>query len=236
LKKESVSSSALSTPVGKDSVVLLVLERIKEALIHNELRPGDFLPSEDELTRNLGVGKSSVREAVKMLQAMGIVEVRRGQGTVIRENFGEDMLNPLVFRLIVENADISDLVDLRMMFEPAYSVRAMERATPEDIEAIEKTVRDFENVIARGVQTAQDDIAFHMAILASTHNPLVIRIGETILSLFEASISRSMREIPDTALADHKRILDAFKSRDAESLQAAIVKSFEGWRRSLDRG
>jgi len=219
LKKESVSSSALSTPVGKDSVVLLVLERIKEALIHNELRPGDFLPSEDELTRNLGVGKSSVREAVKMLQAMGIVEVRRGQGTVIRENFGEDMLNPLVFRLIVENADISDLVDLRMMFE-----------------AIEKTVRDFENVIARGVQTAQDDIAFHMAILASTHNPLVIRIGETILSLFEASISRSMREIPDTALADHKRILDAFKSRDAENLQAAIVKSFEGWRRSLDRG
>ena len=235
MKKEPVSSSALSTPVGKDSVVLLVLERIKEALIHNELRPGDFLPSEEELTRNLGVGKSSVREAVKMLQAMGIAEVRRGQGTIIREKFGEDMLNPLIFRLIVENADISDLVDLRMMFEPAYTIRAMERATPEDIENIEETVREFEEVIERGEQTAEDDIAFHMAILEATHNPLVIRIGETILSLFKASISRSMREIPDTALTDHKRILEAFKSGDPAELQSAILKSFEGWRHSLAR-
>ena len=235
MKKEHTSSAALSTPVGKDSVVLLVLERIKEALIYNELRPGDFLPSEEELTRNLGVGKSSVREAVKMLQAMGIVEVRRGQGTLIREKFGEDILNPLVFRIIIENADISDLVDLRMMFEPAYSVRAMERATSGDIERIEATVTAFEAIIEKGEQTAEDDIAFHMAILEATHNPLVVRIGETILSLFKASIGRSMREIPKTALQDHKRILKAFKKGDPDALRAAIIKSFDGWRQSLAR-
>lgn len=230
-----MTSSALSTPLGKDSVTLLVLERIKEALIHNEIRPGEFLPSEDELTRNLGVGKSSVREAVKMLQAMGIVEVRRGQGTVIRETMGQDVLNPLVFRLIVQTSDISDLIDLRQMFEPAYSVRAMERATEEDMERIHQTIVNFEEVIAAGSQTADDDIAFHLAILQATHNPLVITIGETILSLFKASISRSMREIPHTALEDHRRIFAAFEARDADALEAAIVKSFEGWRHSLAR-
>lgn len=233
--RDEVRSSALSTPLGKDSVVLLVLERIKEALISKELRPGDFLPSEEELARNLGVGKSSVREAVKMLQAIGVAEVLRGQGTVIRRELGEDILNPLIFALILEEIDISNLIDLRMMFEPAYSLMAMDRATPTDIEAIRATVDHFERVIADGTQTAEDDIAFHRAILVATHNPFVVRIGETILQLFTASIRRSMREIPDTALADHSAIFDAFLARDPQRLRDAILTSFEGWRRSLNK-
>lgn len=228
--------SAFSTPLGKDSVVLLVLDRIKEALVNREIRPGDFLPSEEELARNLQVGKSSIREAVKMLQAMGVAEVRRGQGTVIRETPGEDILDPLIFQLILEDADIADLVDLRMMFEPAYSLIAMERATEEDLRAIEDTVDRFKKVIEEGTQRAEDDIAFHEAILRATHNPFVIRIGETILQLFKASISRSMREIPKTALDDHRSILAAFKAKDPVGLQKAIVESFAGWRRSLNGG
>jgi GntR family transcriptional repressor for pyruvate dehydrogenase complex len=171
-----------------------------------------------------------------MLQAMGVAEVRRGQGTIIREQPGEDILDPLIFQLILENADIRDLVDLRMMFEPAYSLMAMERATAEDLRAIEATVERFESVIITGTQTAEDDIAFHRAILRATHNPFVIRIGDTILNLFKASIRRSMREIPKTALHDHKLILDAFKAKNPDALQGAIVASFAGWRQSLNGG
>src|SRR4030042_755321 len=73
---------SLGVPVGQDSVVSRAIARIKDALLRKDLRPGDYLPSETELTKTLGIGKSSVREAVKMLQAMGVVEVRRGQGRV----------------------------------------------------------------------------------------------------------------------------------------------------------
>jgi len=229
------SSAALSTPLGKDSVVLKVISRIKEALINRDIRPGDYLPSEEELTRNLGVGKSSVREAVKMLQAMGVAEVRRGQGTVIREQPGEDILEPMIFQLILQEGDISDLIDLRMMFEPAYSLMAMKRADEADLQRIRETISHFEDVIAQGKQTAADDIAFHLEILRTTYNPYVIKIGETILELFRASISRSMREIPETALKDHKAIFDAFCARDEVRLQKAIVTSFEGWEHSLFR-
>lgn len=229
----TVNTGALSTPLGKDSVVLLVIERIKEALVHKELRPGDFLPSEEALARNLGVGKSSVREAIKMLQAMGVVEVRRGQGTLIRESLGDDIINPLIFQLIMEGGRIDDVVDIRMMFEPAYTIMAMHRATPEDTAEIVASVERFEAVIARGEQRAEDDIAFHRAILQATHNPFVIRIGETILQLFAASISRSMQDIPRVALDDHKQILAAFLARDESALRAAILKSFEGWESSL---
>ena len=233
--KNWVSAYSWVTPLERRSVVSLVMERIKEAFLRKELRPGEYLPSEAELTRSLGVSKSSVREAVKMLQAMGVVEVRRGQGTVIRKAPGDDYLSPLIFQLILETGYPEDLVELRMMFEPAYSVMAMERATGADLEEIRETLERFERAIAKGTQTAEDDIAFHLAILRATRNPLVIRIGETIFQLFKPSISLSMRTIPKIALRDHRRIFQAFLKKDEKELRQAILKSYEGWKRSLYR-
>src|SRR5512135_1012484 len=85
MARTTKASGVLSRPLEKGSVVRLVLERIREAMLNRELRRGDYMPSETELTRSLGVGKTSVREAIKMLEAMGIVEVRQGHGTIIRE-------------------------------------------------------------------------------------------------------------------------------------------------------
>jgi len=121
------------------------------------------------------------------------------------------------------------------MFEPAYSVMAMERATPEDIERIRAVLDRFEEAIRKGTQVAEDDIAFHMAILQTTRNPLVIRIGETIFQLFKPSISLSMRTIPEIALRDHRRIFKAFLKKDETELRHAILKSYEGWKKSLYR-
>lgn len=226
---------ALGVPVGKDSVVSLAIARIKDALLRKRLKPGDYLPSESELTKTLGIGKSSVREAVKMLQAMGVVEVRRGQGTVVRRHPGPDAISPLVFQLIMEAGYPDDLIELRLMFEPAFSVMAMERATAEDHERIRSAMDRLERSAEAGTPRAEEDIAFHLAILRATKNPLVIRIGETIFQLFQPSISVSMQHIASRAVADHRRIFAAFRSGDAERLRAAVVKSYGGWKESLHR-
>ena len=225
----------LATPLKKGSVVSLVMERIKEAIFNKELKSGDYLPSEAELTKSLGVSKSSVREAVKMLQALGVAEVRRGQGTIIRDRASEDYISPMIFQLMLDNGYPEDLVELRLMFEPAFSVMAMERATEEDIGKIRKRLEEFEASIRSGTQVAEDDIAFHLAILHATKNPLVIKIGETIFQLFKSSISVSMKNIPQIALKDHKRIFEAFCGRDEAKLRKAILKGYEGWKRSLYR-
>lgn len=226
--------SYLLKPIGvTHSMVNQIIERIKEALITKELKPGDFLPSEEILTQKFGVGKSSIREAIKMLQALGVVEVKRGQGTVVCESIKEDTINPLVFQLILSGGKTDDVIDLRMMYEPAYCRLAMERATKEDIDLIKDSVRRFEDIISRGVQTAQDDIEFHLAILHATHNPFVEMIGKTTLQLFKASIERSMVKIPETALYDHQKILDAFINKDEAALYKAVMDSFKGWESSL---
>jgi GntR family transcriptional repressor for pyruvate dehydrogenase complex len=220
-------------PVGKDSVVSLVITRIKEALVRKDLRPGDYLPSETELTKSLGVSKSSVREAVKMLQAMGVVEVRRGQGTLVRQHPGPDYISPLVFQLIMEAGYPDDLVELRLMFEPAFSVMAMERATDEDRERIREAMERLERSVQSGSPVAEEDIAFHLAILKATKNPLVTRIGETIFQLFQPSINVSMTHIAARAVQDHRRIFEALCSGDPARLRAAVLKSYDGWKESL---
>ncbi|MDD9304953.1 MAG: FadR family transcriptional regulator [Desulfobacter sp.] len=212
---------------------MLVIERIKMALINGELKPGDFIPSESEMTHNLGVGKSSVREAIKMLQAMGVLEVKRGQGTIIRKSPDEDALNPMVFQLILAKGIPQDLLNLRKMFEPAYSVMAMETATDKDIEDIEEKLVEFEAVIASGNQSASHDLAFHMAVLQATHNRMVIRIGKTMMELFDASIETSMRVLPEVALKDHKAIFKALRERDEIALRNAIAVSSTSWETCL---
>lgn len=227
-------TASLATPLKKASVVVQVIDRIKRALLNGEVSPGDFLPSETELTRSLGVGKSSVREAVKMLQAMGIVEVRQGQGTMIREIPGNDYLDSMAFHLLLTRRLPQDVLDLRLMFEPAYTVMAMRRATDEDVGHIGAAVERLERAIRRGTQRAEDDLAFHQAILDATHNPLVVRIGETLMQLYEASIGTSMKLIPDIALADHKAIYEAFRAKDESGVRAAIARSSERWKTCLE--
>jgi GntR family transcriptional repressor for pyruvate dehydrogenase complex len=227
-------AASLNTPVGQNSIVNLVIERIKEAILTQELRPGDYLPTETELVTNLGVSKTSVREAVKMLQAQGVVEVQRGRGTKISENLDGNVIAPLIYQLLLARGKIQEIIDFRMMFEEAYTIMAMDRATSEDIARVAATVDDLELAITENRQTAMEDLAFHLEILRSTHNPLVIRVGETIMDLFKVSIGYSVTHHPEIALRDHKQILDAFCQKNKSKLREVIQGSFEAWRHGLE--
>jgi GntR family transcriptional repressor for pyruvate dehydrogenase complex len=228
-------TNSFGDPIEKDSVVMLVIERIKKAIINRELKPGDYLPTETEICQSLGASKTSVREAIKMLQALGVLEVRRGSGTRIREQFEGSIIDPLILHLIVQAGPIQEIFDFRKMFEPAYSLMAMERATKEDIEEIRKTIEHFEQAVEKGEQTADDDLDFHRAILNSTHNSFVIRVGETIYELFKASMWHVITHHPQTVLRDHKSIFKAFSQKNPDKLNKAILKSFEGWKWGLEQ-
>ena len=216
-------------PVRNKSLSKMVMESIKEVLIQKTLKPGDRLPTETELCESLGVGKSSVREAIKMLEVLGVVETHQGEGTYISEKIPENSLNPLVFQLLIDYGNHADILELRRIFEPAYTKLAMENATEEDVQRLCLACERFESKISQGCQEAEDDLAFHYAILEATKNPFVIRIGKTILQLFQASIGESMRTIPLQALSDHRRILQAFIKKDEQELICAVENSFQGW-------
>ncbi|GHV37754.1 GntR family transcriptional regulator [Spirochaetia bacterium] len=221
--------------IKNDSVARTVMEQIKNALISKTLSPGDRLPTETEMCATMGVGKSSIREAIKMLGILGVVETRQGDGTYISSSITEHSVNPLVYQLLIDYGSNSDVFELRSMFEPAYTLLALKKATPEDIEHIIGVSEEFNKKVHNHVQTADDDLNFHRTILEATHNPLIIRIGLTVMQLFYASIANSMLWIPEQAVKDHKSILNAFLKKDEEALLRAVYNSFKGWKSMMNR-
>ena len=221
--------------IKNDSVAKTVMEQIKTALINKTLLPGDRLPTETEMCVSMGVGKSSIREAIKMLSILGVVETKQGDGTYISSSIGEHCVNPLVYQLLIDYGNNTDIAELRSMFEPAYTILALKKATSEDIKHIISISEDFKEKVRLNMQKADDDINFHCAILEATHNPLIIRIGLTIMQLFYASIAHSMQQIPDRAIRDHHNILQAFINKDEKALLEAVYMSFEGWLSMMDQ-
>jgi len=213
----------------------MVIDRIREAIVSRELGPGDYLPSETELVTRLGVGKTSVREAIKSLEAMGVVEVRQGHGTIIRKDPGADLISPLVFQLLLQKGTNEELLDFRKFFEPTATVVAMQNATDEDRAKLKENVRAHQEKVKTGTHSVEDDLNFHRIIFESTHNPYIMLLGNTILQLFEPSMRESAQTIPEVTLKDHKKILAAFNSGDADKLLTAVLDSHEGWKRSLNQ-
>ena len=153
--------------------------------------------------------------------------MQQGRGTKINENISGNLIAPLIYQLLLARGTIQEIIDFRMMFEEAYTSMAMDRATSEDISRIAFTVEDLEIAIAEKRQTVMEDLAFHKEILHSTHNPLVIRVGETIMELFKLSIAYSVKHHPEISLSNHKKIFEAFCQKNKPKLRKVIQESFE---------
>jgi GntR family transcriptional repressor for pyruvate dehydrogenase complex len=217
----------------KEKVTDLVLLQIKEAIMRGELTPGDRLPGASELAGKLGVGISSVREAIKMLESMGAVESRQGEGTFVCNASGTGAANAFEIQLMLLPRTAEHLVQFRELFETAYTQLAMGQATAEDLDKVEATVAALEqkrDLSPDALTTAQDELAFHRSVLYCTHNPYVIKIGEVSLELFFDVLQDRLAPSSITeAVGDHRDILEALRRKDNELLQKVFRKCFPNW-------
>lgn len=217
-------------PLQRKSLVQLVLDQVKEALISGKLKPGDKLPPELDLASALGVSRSSVREALRMLEALGVVERKRGRGIFVPQKPRHAILDPLVFSLLTQQGSNSDICELRFVLEPVLTALAAMKATQEELAELEKIVNETESSLEQGVLPFDKDIEFHRKVFALTKNPYLEKIGNTVLDLFRASIWTSMRVEPYTAVQDHRRIVKVMKERDPERIQSTVREILMGWK------
>lgn len=219
------------TPVPKQSLSKMVVEKIKEALINGDIKPGDFLPSETELAESLGVGKSSVREAIKMLEALGVVQICKGNGSRVRTCVHASMLNPLIFQLILNSNEErqAQLVEFRKMIEISASLLAIDNATEEDIAKLREIHEQFKTDFNHGKATVDNDMKFHNVIYESTHNPFVVSIGGSIMELFHPSLVIANRDYSRIVTDNHEQILAALEQRDKKAMETAIRDALDAW-------
>jgi GntR family transcriptional repressor for pyruvate dehydrogenase complex len=214
--------------VRRDKVYEGVAKQI-ERLILKRLQPGDKLPSERELAETLGVSRSSIRDAIRSLELMGMVEPRQGAGTIVREISSESLVNPLANAIKRKEELIGELLDFRKMLEPQLAARAATRVSPNQISEMEQILERQEQKLRDGESAIVEDSEFHYAIALASGNSVVLRVLDTLMDLLRDSRERSLQVEgrPQKSLAGHRRILAALKRHDGEAAKAAMRRHIE---------
>ncbi len=227
----------LFTPKKRETAVDIVINTIKELILRKELKSGDRLPSESELADNLKISRGSIREAMKILSAFGVVNIKRGNGTYIADSLNKEVVNPLIFSLILTDADTKELVELRQLMEFEVVRLIIKNAEKDDLELLEKTYLRMENIAEKenvdNEALVEYDVEFHKIMGYATKNKLVQKIYEFVLDFFKPYIKKTYDTEEINAPRLHKDILDALLERDLDKSIKAINDSIIFWQKFL---
>ncbi len=195
-----------------------------ERLILEKLRPGDKLPAERELAEMFGVSRSSIRDAIRRLDLMGLVEPRQGAGTVVREISTDVLVSPLSNVIAHKRQLVGELLDFRRMLEPPLAARAAGHASTEDIAEMEEILRRQDKKVRGGELAVEEDSEFHYRIAMASGNSVVLKVLDVVMDLLRETRSRSLQSEgrPRKSLAGHRRIFAAIKRRDAAAAETAM--------------
>ncbi len=226
-------------PLNRESVTSSIINRLTDLLISGELKPGDKLPTEMELAEQLGVGRNSVREAIKMLSYLGVIEIRRGIGTFVANSMPESVVNPLILGLVFEQKTSREIIELRLLIETAIGEIVIQKASDEDIKNLVAANEHLKKAAARKSSSSQQlrdiDIGFHETLLELTDNNPLKKVGKAIYALFLSSIENTVKQDPERAVRNHQLIIEAVEKRDPELLRKHMKESLSFWMDYLQR-
>lgn len=222
-------------PIGKESIVNKVVKQITDAIINGELKPGDKIPTEVELIELLQVGRNSVREAIKILSALGLLEIRRGDGTYITKTMLPSVLDPLIYGIIIEQSSIDEIFELREALEEDILELAIDKATQEDIDELHGLLKESEHAYMNNDfhKLAELDLKFHYTLIDIARNPLLGRITKGVMELFFSSIRKTLENqsiIDDNFNENHKDIVNLIINKDKKNIRDVIIKSLVEWK------
>ena len=219
----SATSKVGLETISRDRVFTRVAEQLQKHIL-TELKPGDMLPPERELVRKFGVSRSSIRDAIRHLEAMGLLEPRQGVGTVVRDPTIEVVVSPVTNVLLQKQKVIKELLDVRMIIEPALARRAALHATAEQVAEMEAILNRQEEKVRLGERATAEDTAFHYAIALAADNSIMLKLTHVLMDSLREMRERSL-QVGDRqvkSLAGHHHILAALKQGDAAAAKAAM--------------
>ncbi len=223
-------------PIQSSTVVQQIIDKITQSLIKGELQPGDRLPPEPELAVQLGVSRTSLREALKTLGGLGVLIARKRGGTFIATSGSQSMIDPLIFNLIIEKGSKEDLFELRVLLEVDAIELVIKKATDHDFYLLAAELDKFEETIPSGnlEKLAELDLQFHLSLLQISKNPSFMRISQVVMQLFAYPIEEALKMIgPEKVLANHRALFLAIKERDLLKAKEHVVKAFESSKQFL---
>ncbi|KKM09806.1 hypothetical protein SY88_16545 [Clostridiales bacterium PH28_bin88] len=225
--------------VQKKKVSEEIMEQLARLIREGVWQAREKLPSEKEMEEMFGVSRTSVREALTGLAAIGAIEMRQGGGHFVRRLDFEHYINPLTISLMAHRESILQLLELRRIIEVEAAALAAERARPEDLQRMEEALDAMENEVRANKVAHEWDFRFHMALVESTQNPLLVKVIHNVAGLFDQALEQTRkhtRTIPGRPLEvvrEHRRIFLAIQAGDGTSASRCMREHLDNVQKKL---
>lgn len=216
-----------------------IIDQIRNAIFEGRLKPGDKLPSERELTEKFKVSKATLREALRSLEVLGFLEIRKGVsgGSFVTEVDMTKARDSFTNFLLFKNLSLKDLSEVRLLLEPYIVEKATHAINKEDLGRLEKLIKDSEHAIKNGIafESRKDEIEFHRIIASITGNPILMFILDFVENLLidTKAILKPGREFSNKVLKAHKRIYSGLLERNVKKVHEEMVKHIREVERDL---
>ena len=212
-----------------------VANKIVQLIIDKNLIVGEKLPNEFELAESLGVGRGTVREAVKLLVSRNILEIQRGKGTFVSQKPGvvDDPLGLVFFK---DKQKLSlDLLEIRFMLEPKIAALAAENATEEDINEMKRICDEIEQYVnSTGEYSIDLDLELHICIAKSTGNLVIPKLIPIIQTAVEVFKRVNYNERGQELILSHRELVNAIEAHDSELVESLMKKHLDSAKRDLE--
>jgi DNA-binding FadR family transcriptional regulator len=217
------------TPIDQKSVVQAIQEQIRLLIRDGQLEPGSKLPSEKLLMVQLGVSRPTLREALHTMVGEGLLEVRPGRGTYVREPTSATAIHAGVVSLLLMSEDIDEIQEVRKILEPEVAARVAERATEEDLRDIELILDEMAEAVQDGTSLFEIAWAFHRRLPQAAGNAAMAIIVDIIYEMIRMSEQPLYDRYfdPKDELRDHRELLRVLRLRDPKQARAAMKAHLE---------
>ena len=217
-------------PAQRISLSDNIVEQLTGLIAREVLKPGERIPSEKQLCQQFGVGRTSVREALKSLSVMGILESHAGDGTFVSANHDRYLERAFQWGLLLDRKVVNDLVETRLLLESHTTYLAARRATADDLAAMERAVQGMEESVADPKRYLEHDLQFHLRIAQATQNTILGNLLSTIRGYLQSWVEQTLATSPPEnptsratlSITEHKKILRALRNRRGSDARRAM--------------
>ena len=229
----------LMAPLPSGSKSEVIIQRITDALISGDLKPGDKIPTEQEFCDQLKIGRNTVREAIKVLIAFGVLEIRRSEGTFVVDHFSPKLMDSVLYGLILCPRSLDSLLEFKISLWTSMILLAIDKATDEDVaqlqmlyDALAKTIHASEPDVDAIFSDSED---FHRFLGEITHNPLMAQLNELTVNFSVNSRVQSISlrlekgKLSDM-LQEYAAMLELVRRRDKEAVPRTMASILAAWK------
>ena len=216
-------------PIGRTTLAASAFEQLISYVVHGEWKAGDRIPPERELCQQLGIARTSLREALKAMELIGMLDSRVGDGTFVCPR-SEFLSRPLLWAFTgTDEAELRDIMEARVLLETDLAGLAAERGSEEEIAAIGNAVVSMRGSLASGASMMESDMAFHLAVAAAAHNAVLKNAVQLMRNLMRQWIYLKLMipHVPQHVLQQHEAIYDAIGRRDCEAARLTMRKHLD---------